>query len=72
LLQIDHGGLFRTGGAFSSSAQATVRVLQGTLDVGSFGPLGSPIDFQSGHVITHANLAQRNGVVLCHGSPSRL
>jgi hypothetical protein len=64
LLQIDDGGLFRTGGVFSSSEHATVRLIQGTLDVGSFGPLGSPIDFQSGHVITHANLAIQPGAPL--------
>lgn len=64
LLQIDDGGLFRTGGVFSSSPLATVRLLQGTLDVGSFGTLGSQIDFQSGHVTTHADLAIQPGAPL--------
>jgi hypothetical protein len=64
LLQIDDGGLFRTSGALNTTSLATVRVMNGTLDVGSFGSLAGVLDFQSGHVITHSDLAIQPGAPL--------
>jgi hypothetical protein len=62
-LRIENGGLFKTG-TLNTTALASVFVSGGTLEVGDFGTLAGVLDFQSGRVITHGNLALRPGAPL--------
>jgi hypothetical protein len=65
LLQLENGAQFRTGGALHTTSQSTVRIQSGgTLEIGTFGTFAGTLDFQSGELITHGNLAIQAGAPL--------